>query len=115
MIRLYMDEHVPGPITRGLRRRGVDVLTAHQDGMGGRADPLLMDRATQLDRVLFSQDEDMLREASSRQERGEAFAGVIYVHQEAASIRQCVEDLELIAACGRPEEFANLVRYLPLR
>jgi predicted nuclease of predicted toxin-antitoxin system len=115
MIRFYMDEHVPGPITRGLRRRGVDVLTAQQDGMEGRADPLLLDRATQLDRVLFSQDEDLLREAASRQQRGESFVGVIYVHQESASIRQCVEELELIAKCGRPEEFANLVRYLPLR
>ncbi len=28
MIRLYMDHHVPVAITRGLRRRGVDVLTA---------------------------------------------------------------------------------------
>jgi hypothetical protein len=26
-----MDEHVPGPITRGLIDRGVDVLTAQQD------------------------------------------------------------------------------------
>ena len=25
---LYMDVHVPRPITRGLRRRGVDVLRA---------------------------------------------------------------------------------------
>ena len=29
---LYMDVHVPLPITRGLRRRDVDVPTAQQDG-----------------------------------------------------------------------------------
>jgi hypothetical protein len=26
-VALYMDVHVPRPITRGLRKRGVDVLT----------------------------------------------------------------------------------------
>ena len=115
MIRFYMDERVPGPITRGLRRRRVDVLTAQEDGAEGWDDPLLLDRATELGRILFTQDEDLLRAAAKRQQRGQAFVGVIYAHQESASIRQCVEDLELIATCGSPEEFANLVRYLPLR
>jgi predicted nuclease of predicted toxin-antitoxin system len=115
MIRFYMDEHVPGPITRGLRRRRVNLLTAQEDGAEGWADPLLLDRATELDRVLFTRDEDLLREAAEKQERGQAFVGVIYAHQEAVSIRQCIEDLELIAMCGRPDEFANLVRYIPLR
>lgn len=31
-VTLYMDVHVPGSITRQLRRRGVDVLTAQEDG-----------------------------------------------------------------------------------
>jgi hypothetical protein len=47
MIRLYMDEHVPGPITRGLRRRRVEVLTAQEDGAEGWDDPRLLDRATE--------------------------------------------------------------------
>jgi hypothetical protein len=28
---MYMDQHAPIAITEGLRRRGVDVLTAHED------------------------------------------------------------------------------------
>jgi hypothetical protein len=30
-LTLYMDQYVPKAITNGLRLRGVDVLTAHQD------------------------------------------------------------------------------------
>ena len=30
-LRLYMDHHVRGEITRGLRQRGVDVLTAFEE------------------------------------------------------------------------------------
>jgi predicted nuclease of predicted toxin-antitoxin system len=60
MVRLYMDENVHGVITRGIRKRGVDVLTVQEDGYGGRDDPDVVDRATSLGRVLFSQDEDLL-------------------------------------------------------
>ena len=31
-LALYMDVHVPAAITRGLRRRSVEVLTAQEDG-----------------------------------------------------------------------------------
>ena len=55
MVRLYMDHHVPSAITEGLRRRGVDVLTAADDESATLDDESLLDRATALDRVLFSQ------------------------------------------------------------
>ena len=114
-LKLYMDVHVPYAITTGLRLRGVDVLTAQEDGARRFLDALLLDRATTLGRVLFSQDEDLLSEAARRQYGGEIFAGVIYAHQLKVTIGQCINDLELIAHVGEPEEFANRVEYLPLR
>jgi len=62
----------------GLRLRRVDVLTAQEDGTRQFSDPDLLDRATTLNRILFTRDEDLLREAARRQLRGEFFAGVIY-------------------------------------
>ena len=32
MLSVYMDHHVPAAITEGLRSRGIDVLTAFEDG-----------------------------------------------------------------------------------
>ena len=58
-----MDVHVRRAVTVALRLREVDVLTAQEDGSQRLADPELLDRATALDRVLFSQDRDLLREA----------------------------------------------------
>ena len=55
-----MDHHIHAAITEGLRQRGVDVLTAHEDGAAQLDDEELLARATQLGRVLFSQDEDLL-------------------------------------------------------
>jgi predicted nuclease of predicted toxin-antitoxin system len=114
-ITLYMDVHVRQAITMGLRLRGVDVLTAQEDGARHLSDALLLDRATALGRVLFSQDEDLLREAAQRQQRDVPFAGVIYAHQLKVTIGQCVRDLELLAHAGVPQDFANRVEYLPLR
>lgn len=72
-LRLYMDEHVPKPVTVALRRRGIDVLTAQEDGTAGLADDLLLARAGEVDRVLFSQDQDLIAEATRLQRTGGDF------------------------------------------
>jgi len=59
-VALYMDEHVHRAITTGLRLRGVDVLTAQDDGRRQVPDEVLLDRSSDLRRVLFSQDDDLL-------------------------------------------------------
>ena len=49
-----MDVHISAAITEGLRLRGVDVLTAQEDGARRLPDPALLNRATELGRVLFT-------------------------------------------------------------
>jgi predicted nuclease of predicted toxin-antitoxin system len=73
IIRLYVDVHVHRAITIGLRLRGVDILTAQEDGYRTAEDDVLLDRATELQRVLFTQDEDLLAEAKQRQVNGILF------------------------------------------
>ncbi|MBL8191903.1 MAG: DUF5615 family PIN-like protein [Acidobacteria bacterium] len=114
-VNLYFDVHVPYAITFGLRLRGVDVLTSQEDGTRELDDDLLLDRATELGRVLFSQDKDLLREAQKRQQTGVRFGGVIYAPQLGIAIGHCIDDLELIAQCTNPDEWLNRVDYLPLK
>lgn len=63
-VKLYMDVHIRRAVTDGLRLRGVDVLTAQQDLSDELSDDALLDRATDLARVLFTQDDDLLLEAN---------------------------------------------------
>ena len=109
-----MDVHVRRAVSEGLRNRGVSILTAQRDGTTELSDPALLDRATELGRVLFSQDEDLLAEATRRQRTGIAFSGVVYAHQLFVTIGQCIHDLEIIGKVGEPAEFANRVQFLPL-
>jgi hypothetical protein len=113
-LELYMDEHVRRAITNGLRLRGVGVLTAQEDGRTGTPDPILLDRATELNRTIFTQDDDFLAIANRRQQEGINFSGVIYGHQQYVTVGECVRDLEIIAKASEPEDLANQVQYLPL-
>lgn len=113
-IAFYMDENVHRGVTDGLRIRGVDVLTAQEDRRTSFRDPIILDRATELERVLFSQDDDFLAEANRRQQEKINFSGVVYAHKLRVSVGDCVRDLEIIAKAAYPQELANRVQYLPL-
>lgn len=92
-VYLMMDQHIPGPITRGLQLRGVDVLTAFEDGSHELPDAELLQRATGLGRVLVTQDDDLLAIAHERLASGVEFAGLMYSHQLNITIGQAIEDL----------------------
>ena len=109
-----MDQHVPRAITVGLRLRGVDVLTAYEDGTSDWTDPAILDRASALGRVLFTRDDDFIAEGAKRQREGISFLGVIYAHQLRVSIGDCIHNLELIAEAGKSEDLINRVEFLPL-
>ena len=113
-VALYMDVHIPRAITMGLRLRGVDVVTAQEDNATTLLDPALLDRAANLQRSLFTFDDDLLAEAIRRQGEGVYFAGVIYAHPSRASIGACVHDLELIGRAAEFEDCVNQVIFLPL-
>ena len=109
-----MDEHVSRAVTIGVRRRGLDVLTVQEDGMAGASDEQVLDRATELGRVLFTQDDDLLVEANTRQHAGLPFGGVIYGHQLTLTIGEAVDDLELVSKAATAAELMNQVLFLPL-
>ena len=113
-VRLYFDHNVNQAVIHGLRLRGLDVLTAFEDGAHQLPDPDLLDRATALGRVLVSSDNDLVIEARRRQHAGVHFAGVVFAPQ-ALAIGLCVEQLELLAGAGEAQEFIGSLEFLPLR
>jgi len=113
-IRLYMDHNVPRAITNGLKLKGIDLITAYEDGSNQLDDSELLDRASELERVLFTRDYNLLQEATKRQRAGVPFYGIIYAHQLKISIGDCIRDLEIIAEAGDPEDLINQVQFLPL-
>jgi len=112
-VPIYMDVHVPRPITDQLRRRGVDVLTAIEDGWNARPDPELLERAHVLGRVLFTQDIRFKALAEDWQRQGRPFSGLVFGHQLRGTVGRFVTDLHLIATATEPDEWVNTVEHLP--
>jgi hypothetical protein len=106
-IQFYMDENVPAAVTNGLRLRGVDVLTSHEAGMLGANDEAQLELATSLERVLFTQDADLL--ALHRQ--GLVHAGLAYAPQW-TPIGELVRGLLLIHDVLTPEEMRGRVEFI---
>jgi len=113
-VRLYMDVQVPQAITDQLRRKSVDVLTAIEDDGATLPDEQLLERSTELGRVLFTQDIRFRVLAEKWQRDGRTFHGLLFGHQLGATLGRYVADLELIAAATDANEWINTVLYLPL-
>jgi hypothetical protein len=100
-----MDVHVPRAVTTALRLRSINVLTAQEDGAAQMDDDELLKRATELGRILVSQDKDLLREGARLLREGGTFSGIVYAHQLRVTIGQIIEDLVLIAVATSLEEW----------
>jgi predicted nuclease of predicted toxin-antitoxin system len=111
---IFVDHHVHSGITKGLRRRGIDVLTAEEDGRASAPDDQLLERATALGRPIFTQDDDFLEIADRWRQTGRHFAGVVYAHQLRATVGQIVTDLQLICEACVAEDLNETVIFLPL-
>jgi hypothetical protein len=112
-VPLYMDVHVPRSIADQLRVRGVDVLTAIEDGASELPDEEILERARELGRVVFTQDIGFKALAEDGQRQGRPFAGLIFGHQLGGTIGQFVKDLDLIARASKSGEWLNTVGHLP--
>jgi predicted nuclease of predicted toxin-antitoxin system len=110
----YFDQNVARAIANGVRMRGIDVLTAFEDGRAKWDDVALLDRAAELGRVFFTHDRDFLRDAARRQRAGIHFAGIVFAQMEQSLIKVYIHDLAIIAQVASPSEMENQVLYLPL-
>jgi hypothetical protein len=113
-VALYMDVHVHSAITEQLRRRGVDVLTAQEDGADNFDDEALLSRSTSLSRVMFTFDIRFKARAEDWQRQRRPFAGLVWGHPMRLTIGQMVLDLELTAKATNPSDWQNIIERLPL-
>jgi hypothetical protein len=98
-----------------LRARGIDVVTAAEDGTADGEDEAVLARATESGRLIFTQDRDFLAIAHAWMASGRSFAGVVYGHQWLITIGQAIRDLEAVAVVMEPDEMRGRVEFLPLK
>ena len=112
MIRFYADENVDERIVRGLRLRGVDVMTVYEARMIGRSDEDQLTKATSDGRVLITTDQDFLRLDRQWSLEGKAHAGIIFYSQYHTSVGTCIWRVKLITDLLTPEEMMNHLEFI---
>jgi uncharacterized protein with PIN domain len=106
-VKFYVDEHVAKAVVRGLRQRGVDVLTVPEAELLGASDEDHLARARSEGRVLVTQDTDFLRlHAAGVEHAGIAFAPPDF------SVGRVIRGLMLIYDILDPAEMFQHVEYL---
>jgi hypothetical protein len=106
-IKFYTDEHVSPAVVKGLRTRGIEVLTAKEAGMLDARDKKHIELAVTQGMVIFRQDADFLRLHAS----GISHAGIVYAHQQ-TPIGTIIRGLMLIYQVLTPEEMENHVEFI---
>jgi uncharacterized protein with PIN domain len=94
-------------VVRGLRQRGVDVLTTAEAELLGASDEQQMDFARTHNRVLFTRDRHFLRLHAA----GAAHAGIIYAAQ-GTRIGEIIRGLMLIHDILDAEEMAGHIEFI---
>ena len=94
------------------------MLTVEADGRADEKDDgVLLDRAGELGRAMFSIDDDFLEECARRDRAGEPYVPVFYAHQLQSTVGQIVTELVLFCTLGELDDpdLASQVTRLPTR
>jgi hypothetical protein len=106
-IRYYTDEQVARAVIRGLRQRGIDVLSVPEAGMMGAEDEEHLALAIAQHRVLVTHDNDFLRLAAARSPH----AGIVYApHRTPLGV--LIRGLFLIHQVLEAEDMVGRIEYL---
>ena len=106
-IRYYTDEHIAKAVIRGLRQRGVDVVTTPEANKLHATDEEHLAFALSEQRTIFTQDDDFLKLAAA----GKKHAGIVYAPQH-TPVGQIIQGLMLIYQVLEAEEIADNIEYL---
>lgn len=112
-LKIYTNESVPVAIAAGLKRRGIDAISARDSGNLGLSDEEQLEYAHNQRAVIFTHDDDFLRLARLwARHRGRPHSGVIYVHQEKFTVGERIRRLTEVASIFDPGDFLNHIEFL---
>ena len=107
-LQFYMDEHFSGHVTHGLRRRGINVLTAQEANRCGLPDEEQLAFATKDDRVMVTFDSDYL----ALHNIGISHAGIAWCPQRGYGTAMLIQLPELLCEITDRDQMRNHVEYL---
>lgn len=115
MLAFYFDHHVQLAIADGLRKRGISVRTAFEDGFAEEDDEELLRRSTALGCILVTYDFGFLEMSRRWQREGLRFPGIVFGFKTRVDIGTAIRYLEDLAKRASGDTIADSVAYIPSR
>lgn len=110
-VKFYFDESVELAVSQQLALNGFDIVSAHSLGALGDSDIVHLQRATEMDRVLCTYDQDFLRLGAKTSEH----AGNVFAPQNKATIGAWIRELRIIGEQNSLEDLRGRIIYLSNR
>ena len=107
-VRYYLDQNIHGAVATGLRRHGIDVVTAQEANRCGLPDTDQLAFATAEDRVLVTHDVDYLTLAAT----GVTHAGIAWCKHTKYTVGPLIQILVLLHGVMDRDSMQNRVEYL---
>lgn len=108
-MKIYCDENIEHCIVEGLRRRGIESVSANGLGYRGKPDEFHLKKASELKAVILTHDTDFLKMASSPKI---SHRGIIFSHPRTVSFGQCIRGVELIINILTEKDMENHIEFL---
>ena len=102
-----MDENMPPAVADQLRATDIDVSSVHELEIFTEDDPILLELANEVERVICTRDADFLRLAQAGMEH----AGIVFFDRGQRNIGYMVRSLRSIAQDITMEEMRNRVEF----
>jgi len=99
-------------VAEGLRLRGVDARSAHEESKLGVTDEAQFAHAASLRAVIFTHDHHFVEMAVEKSERGEQHYGVVFVEMHRMGLGDCIRRLALCSEVLSAEEMMNQIEFL---
>ncbi len=117
MILLAADENLNNAILRGALRRkpDLDIIRIQGVGLSGAGDSTVLEWAAQENRVLLTHDVATITHYAYERVKAELPMPGVFEISYGFSVGEIIDDILLIAEYSIEGEWADQVRYLPLR
>ena len=99
-------------IAQGLQRRGVEAFSARDRDRLGLTDEEQLAFAKEEKCTIFTHDTDFLRIVAQWIHDGRTHHGVIYCHQNAHGIGDCVRNLKILVTVLTQEDMIDHIEFL---
>lgn len=106
-IVFYTNESVSVAVSEGLKRRGVNAISARDAGNLGLSDEDQLAFANKNNLVIVTHDDDFLSMAMEFEHNG-----IAYVHQEKYKVGDLIRRLKLLCETTQSENLINHVEFL---